>query len=75
MKMKMKNTAHRYDINRPSSRDRYQYSKYKKCHRCLNVLSNTYATFQAQFVKKLSNADAELKEAVLIKCVKSAAAA
>ena len=69
MKMKMKNTAHRYDINRPSSRDRYQYSKCKKCHRCFNVLSNTYATFEAQFVKKLSNTEAELKEAMLIKCV------
>ena len=27
--MKMKNRSHRYDINRPRSRQRYKYSKYK----------------------------------------------
>ena len=32
MKMKMKNRAHRYDINRRRSRDMYKYSKYKNCH-------------------------------------------
>ena len=30
MKMKMKNRSHRYDINKPSSRHGYRYSKYKK---------------------------------------------
>ena len=27
--MKMKNRSHRYDINRPGSRHRHKYSKYK----------------------------------------------
>ena len=30
MKMQMKNRSHRYDINRPRSRDEHKYSKYKK---------------------------------------------
>ena len=28
----------------------------------LHAISNTYATFKAQFIKKLSNTDAELKK-------------
>ena len=28
---------------------------------CLNVISNTEATFEAQFIKKLSKTEAELK--------------
>ena len=31
MKMKIKNTSHRYEINRPSYRHGCKYSKYKKC--------------------------------------------
>ena len=31
MKMKMKNKSHRYDINKPRSRQRHKYGKYKKC--------------------------------------------
>ena len=31
MKIKMKNRAHRYDINRPRSSHAHIYSKYKKC--------------------------------------------
>ena len=31
MKMEMKNRSHRYDINRPRSRNEHKYSKYKKC--------------------------------------------
>ena len=31
MKMKMKNGSHRYDINRPGSKNRYKCSEYKKC--------------------------------------------
>ena len=34
---------------------------------CFYVLSNTSATFEAQFMKKLSNTEAELKKALLIK--------
>ena len=31
MKIKIKNTSHRYNINRPRPRHRHKYSKYKKC--------------------------------------------
>ena len=31
MKTKIKNTSHRYDINRPRPRHGHKYSKYKKC--------------------------------------------
>ena len=31
MKIKMKNRAHRYDINRPRSSHAHIYNKYKKC--------------------------------------------
>ena len=34
---------------------------------CLYVLSNIWATFEAQFIKKLSNTEAELKKALFIK--------
>ena len=34
---------------------------------CLYVLSNTSATFEAQFIKKLSNAEAELEKSVAYK--------
>ena len=32
--MQVKRKSHRYEINRPSSRNKHKYSKYKKC---LNV--------------------------------------
>ena len=31
----MKNRSHRYDINRPKSRQRYKYSENKKCLRMM----------------------------------------
>ena len=31
MKMNMKNRSHRYDINRPRSRNGHKHSKYKTC--------------------------------------------
>ena len=34
---------------------------------CLYVLSNTEATFEAQFMKKLGNTEADLKKALLLK--------
>ena len=34
---------------------------------CLYVLSNTYATYEAQFMKKSRHTEAELKKALLIK--------
>ena len=36
--------------------------KYVSAWWCLYVLSNTEATFEAQFMKKLSNTEAELKK-------------
>ena len=36
--------------------------KYVSVWWCLYVLSNTEATFEAQFMKKLSNTEAELKK-------------
>ena len=46
----MKDKSQRCDINRPRSRHGHKYTKYKKC---LSVLSNTYATFEAHFITKL----------------------
>ena len=61
MKIKMKNRSHRYDIDRPRSRHGHKYNKNKffmmlfiKYHDASYVLSNNYATFEAQFIKKLS---------------------
>ena len=34
---------------------------------CLYVISNTLATFEAQFIKKLSNTETELKKSVAYK--------
>ena len=34
---------------------------------CLYLISNTYATFKAQFMKKLSNTESELKKGVAYK--------
>ena len=31
MKVKMENRSHRYDINRPGSRNEPKYTEYKKC--------------------------------------------
>ena len=64
----MKNRSHRYDINRPRSRHGHEYSKsntadVKKClsMEILFLSSNTSAKFEAQFMKKLSNTEVELK--------------
>ena len=60
----IKNRSHRYDINRPRSRHGHKCSKYKKFLSIviLYVFSNTEATFQ--FMKELSNTEAELKKSV-----------
>ena len=50
----MKYRSHRYDINRPRLRHEHKDTKYK-CdivQRWLFVVSNTYATCEAQFIKK-----------------------
>ena len=41
--------------------------KSKKLISILRVLSNIYATFKAQFMKKLRNTEAELKKSVAYK--------
>ena len=56
--------SHRYDINRRRSAHGHKYSEYKGCLNrwCLYVLSNTWPTLEAQFLRKLSNTEAELKK-------------
>ena len=51
----MKNRSHRCDINRPRSRHEHKYSGYKKCITVMFVC-------EAQFMKKLSNTEGELKK-------------
>ena len=48
MKMKMKNRSHRYDINKPRSRNEHKYSKYKKC---LHVMMIMYEAKPNQHLK------------------------
>ena len=69
--MTMKNGLHRYDINRHKARHGNKYTKNKRSRRmiCLFVLSNAYAAFEAQFIKKLTNTEAELKKSVACKKV------
>ena len=68
-RLKMKNRLNRYNINRLRSRHGHKYTKYKyvSVKWWLYVLSNTKATFEAQFMKKFSKTKAELKKALLIK--------
>ena len=49
---KKKKGSQRYDINCRRPRHGHKH----------NVLSNTYATFEAQLIKKLSNTDAGFKK-------------
>ena len=61
-----KKRSHRYYINEPRSRKERKLVNIKSVlvWWCLYVLSNTYETFEAQFIKKLNNAEAELKKSV-----------
>ena len=63
IKMNMKNRSHRYDRNRPRPRHGHKCSKYK-CFimMILNYISNTWATFEAHFMKKLSNTEAKMRK-------------
>ena len=65
----MKNRSHRYDINRPWYRHGNKYNKYKKKSQYDDALyiKQHLVTFEAQFMKKLSNTEAELKKALLMK--------
>ena len=38
MRLKMKNRSHRYDINRPTPRHGYKYTKYKMCLSIMMVI-------------------------------------
>ena len=67
MMLKMKNRSQRYDINRPRPAHGPKYTKCKMCLSIMMVLRNRYATFEAQFMKKLSNTEAELKKSVAYK--------
>ena len=62
MKMKVKNRSHRCDINRPNK-------KYKKrlTMMMLICIKQHQATFEAQFMKKLSKSEAGLEKSVAYK--------
>ena len=53
----MKNRSYTYDINRAKSRHGHRYTKYK-----MRLLTSTWAAFEAQFMKKLSSTEDELKK-------------
>ena len=64
MKMRnMKNRSHKYGINRPRPRNGHKYTKYKLCLSIMIVLciNQHQATFETQFMKKLSSTGTELK--------------
>ena len=69
MRLKIKNKSHRYNINRPRPRHELKYTKYKLCLSIMMVYvsSDSQATFEAHFMKKLSSAEAELKKSVAYK--------
>ena len=70
MTMKMKNRSHRYDINRPRPRHGHEYTKHKLLLSILMVIcikKHLQATFEAQFIKELSNTEAELKKRITYK--------
>ena len=52
------NRSHRYDINRPRSRHGDKCNKYKKCLILMMHIDHT----RSQFMRKLSNTEAELKK-------------
>ena len=59
--MKMKSRSHRHDIN--SLRSRHIINiRIISVWLDLYVLRNTQATFEVQFMRKLSNAEADLKK-------------
>ena len=63
-RQKMKNRLQSYNINRTRLKHGPKYTKYKMCLKIKMVLSNTKARFKVQFMKKLSNTEAELKKSV-----------
>ena len=60
----MKNRSLRYDINRPSLRHGHEHTKHKMCLGIIMIIyiKQHLGNFKAQFIKKLTNNDAELKK-------------
>ena len=64
----MKNSSHRYDIIYLGLDIDTNIVNIKSVSsRSLYILSNNYATIEAQFMKKFSNTEAELKKSVAYK--------
>ena len=66
MKMNVKNRSHRYDINRPRSRHRHKYSKYKKLHSILCVKQHLSNLKLSSWESK-ATVGLNLKKALLLK--------
>ena len=66
MKMKMKKRSLRYGKNKRRSRHGPNTVNIRRVWWCLYVLSNFLATLEAQFMRKLSNIEAELKKKALL---------
>ena len=67
MRLKKTNRSHRYDKNRPRRRHGHKYTKFKIRLMIMMVtcIKKTHlVTFEAQFMNKLSNIEAELKKSV-----------
>ena len=64
MEMETKNRPCRHNTIRPRFRHRHKYTKYKKCLSMMMLIciKQHLATFEAQFLKMLSSAEAELKK-------------
>ena len=69
MRLKMKNKSQRYDINRPKSKHGCKYTKYEMYLVIIMVIciKQHIVLFEAQFMEKLSDTEAEVKKALLIK--------
>ena len=60
----MKNRSQRCNITRPRPRHGHKYTKYKLCLSIMMAIcvKQQLTTFEAQFMKKLRNTEAELKK-------------
>ena len=61
----MKNRLHRFDINRNRPRHGHNYSNAVWSY--LYAIINNWAKFEVQFMKKLSNTEAELEKDIVYK--------
>ena len=69
MRLKMKTRSQRYNIKRPRPKHGPKYTKYKMCCSIMMVIciKQYLSLFEAQFIKKLSNTEAEFKKSVAYK--------